>query len=201
MRSRIVLPLAIASAVIAGCAEDELDSDEEARLAYLGLDGSIGKSLTLGFAGFNAATSANIAPQTAAGDVAGTLTITGQVDQGASNNKGMRLRVGMVAYDDGPFPVGEDDETIAIQYDTAAAVEVQPALTLQLRDLPAGTFTGTLVGTYLLDGAIDGEVVLDLTMSGNLQAVGAGTERMPGSTQVTGTATSGDGVYAVTLTL
>lgn len=201
MRPQLVLAPAIAAVLAAGCAEDELDSDEEARRAYLGLDGSIGKSLTLGFAGFNAATSANIAPQTGAGDVAGTLTISGQVDQGASNNKGMRLRIGMIGYDDGPVPVGEDDETITIRYDTAAAADQQPALTLQLRDLPSGTFTGTLVGAYLLDGAIDGEVVLDLTMSGNLQAVGAGTERMPGSTQITGTATSGDGVYAVTLTL
>ncbi len=201
MRPRIALSLAAVAVLAVGCSEEGLDSDEEARRAYLGLDGSIGKALTLGFAGFNAATSANIEPQVGAGEVAGTLTITGQVDQGASNNKGMRLRVGMLAYDDGPFPVGEDDETITIQYDTAATADLQPALTLQLRDIPTGTFTGTLVGTYLLDGAIDGEVVLDLTMSGILQAVGAGTERMPGSTQVTGTATSGDGVYDVALTL
>lgn len=183
------------------CSEEGIDSDEEARRAYLGLDTSIGKCLTLGFAGFNTASSANIDPQTAPGDAAGTLTITGQVDQGASANKGMRLRIGMLAYDDGPFPVGEDDETISIVYDTASVVEQQPALLLQLRDIPSGTFTGTLVGTYVLDGAIDGEVVLNLTMTGNLQAAGAGTERMPGSTQITGTATSGDGVYQVALTL
>ncbi|MBP8809971.1 MAG: hypothetical protein KBG48_34435 [Kofleriaceae bacterium] len=183
------------------CSEEGIDSDEEARRAYLGLDTSIGKCLTLGFAGFNTASSANIDPQTAPGDAAGTLTINGQVDQGASTNKGMRLRVFMLAYDDGPFPVGEDDETISIVYDTASTPELQPALQLQLRDIPSGTFTGSLNGFYAVNGGVDGEIVLNLTMTGNLQAAGAGTERMPGSTQVTGTVTSGNGVYQVALTL
>lgn len=84
---------------LSGCGND-ISSDEQARRAYLGLDKSVGKSLQLGFAGFNAASSANIPAQTTTGDAGGTLTITGQVDQGASSNKGMRLRVGMAGYTD-----------------------------------------------------------------------------------------------------
>ena len=199
---RLALACSLALLAVGACSDDDaIDSDESARRAYLGLDGSIAKSLTLGFAGFNAATSANIDPQMAAGDTAGTITITGQVDQGASTNKGMRLRVGMVDYDDGPFVVGPDDETAQIAYDTDAVVDTQPYLELQLRNIPAGTFTGALTGTYHLSGALSGDVMLNLQMMGNLQAAGTGTERMPGSTTVTGTATSGDGVYNVALTL
>ena len=52
---------------------DDIDSTEEARRAYLGLDGSIEKSLNLGFDGFNAASSANIAPQMDVGTATGTF--------------------------------------------------------------------------------------------------------------------------------
>lgn len=201
MRST-VLALAVSASTLVACADDGLDSAEEARRAYLGLDGSVGKSLALGFAGFNAASSANIPDQQTTGDAAGTLTITGQVDQGASANKEMRLHVGMVGYDDGPIVINDDGDTITIVYATDTATTTQPYLHLSLRDIPAGTFTGELTGTYHLSGAIDGDAALNLTMSGALMSDGnGGTVRMPGSTQVTGTATSGDGVYQVTLTL
>src|SRR3954469_14758955 len=85
--------------LLAGCG-DSVSSDEQARRAYLGLDPSIDKAITLGFAGFNAASSANISPQTAMGTVSGTLTVTGQVDQGSSANKGMRLLTEYVMYSD-----------------------------------------------------------------------------------------------------
>jgi hypothetical protein len=54
-----------------------------------------------------------------------------------------------------------------------------------------------------MTGDLEGEAVLDLSFSGALQPV-AGTddvERVPGSTTVTGTVTSGDGVYVVDITL
>jgi hypothetical protein len=188
------------AALAAACSSDELDSDEEARRAYLGLDPSIEKSLALGFAGFNAASSANIDPQVAPGTGGGMLTISGQVDQGSSDNKGMRLKVGMVDYTEGLVEV--DDETdVAITYDTAADPVGQPALDLQLRGIPSGTFTGTLVGTYSMAGDIEGDVDLNLSFTGTLMDDGAGgTLRAPGTT-VTGTATSGDGVFEVNLTL
>lgn len=187
------------------CGDDGagVDSDEEARRIYLGLDESIEKSLNLGFAGFNSASSANIDPQSAPGAAAGTLTITGQVDQGASANKGMRLRVGMVDYTDGDVVIGEGDSELILQlaYDTSAVVEEQPYLQLSLRDIPNGTFTGTLTGTYDVGGTIDGNVTLDLAMSGQIMDGGGGqVVRVPGSTTITGTATSGDGLYDVDIT-
>src|SRR5262249_36984974 len=104
---------------MAACGSDEIDSNEQARRAYLGLDGSIAKSVKLGFDGFNMASSANIMPQTTAGLSAGTITVTGQVDQGSSSNKGMRLYVGMVGYTDGNLPIDMDNHTIHVVYDTS----------------------------------------------------------------------------------
>lgn len=196
--------------LLGACSDDDaIDSNEQARRAYLGLDPSVLKSIQLGFDGFNAASSANIDPQVDDGDAAGTLTITGQVDQGASANKGMRLHVGMVDYSDGEFTVivneGEDSEdevTVDLTYDTSDVEETQPALELQLRDIPTGTLEGTLVGDYALSGDLEGTVTLDLTFAGQLEDLGNDVVgRVVGSTTVTGTATSGDGVYAVDLTI
>ena len=193
-------------ALFAACSDDDgIDSNEEARRAYFGLDASIEKSLTLGFAGFNAASSANISPQAGVGDAAGTLTITGQVDQGSSDNKGMRLYVGMVDYTDGKVVIeqeGKDDVVVEIAYDTNTDVTLQPFLNLTLRNIPDGTWTGTLVGTYSMTGDIEGDAELNLTFSGKLMSNGVGgTARVPLMTTVTGTAKSGDGTYEVNLTL
>lgn len=192
--------------LLAACGDGgDIDSNEEARRAYYGLDASIEKSLTLGFAGFNSATSANIAPQAGVGDAGGTLTISGQVDQGASANKEMRLRVGMVDYTDGDVVIhedGADDIIVNITYDTNADVTLQPYLQLSLRNIPDGTFTGTLTGVYTMAGDLEGEAELDLAFSGKLMSNGAGgTARVPLMTTVTGTAKSGDGTFAVDLTL
>jgi hypothetical protein len=203
---RLLFCVALLALSIAGaaCSDEGVGSDEEARRAYLGLDPSIAKSLNLGFAGFNSASSANIAPQTAAGDATGTLTITGQVDQGASDNKGMRLFVGMVGYSDGDVVIEQegDDIVVHLTYDTSMVETEQPFLNLSLRNIPTGDFTGTLMGTYHLEGDIDADVTLNLMMSGTLQDVGGGaTGRAPGTTTITGTATSGDGLYEVNVTL
>src|SRR5687768_13934921 len=81
-----VVLLASLSATLLGHGEDSaLGSVEDARRAYLGLDESIEKTLDLGMLGFNAASSANIPTQNGEGDVSGTITIDGQVDQGASD--------------------------------------------------------------------------------------------------------------------
>jgi hypothetical protein len=114
----------------------------------------------------------------------------------------MRLRVGMVGYSDGPLEI--DDETIDVDivYDTAAEVAMQPNLELQLRSIPDGTLTGTLTGTYTMKGDIEGEATLNLMFSGAIQNDGTGkVVRVPGSTMVTGTATSGDGTYEVSLSI
>ena len=187
---------------LAACGSDDIDSDEEARRAYFGLDASIEKSITLGFAGFNSAQSANISPQMATGTAAGMLVVTGQVDQGSSANKNMRLRVGMVGYSDGPLEIDGERLDIDIIYDTATDVTMQPYLELQLRNIPNGTFTGMLTGTYTMRGDLDGEANLNLMFSGQIKDDGTGkVVRTPGTTMVTGTATSGDGTYEVNITI
>jgi hypothetical protein len=197
--------------VLGACSSDDgISSDEQARRAYLGLDGSIAKSITLGFDGFNAASSANIDPQMATGDAmpGGTLTITGQVDQGSSANKGMRLYVGMVAYTDGPIKINDKGDTIKVTYDTSTTQTDQPYLQMMLKNIPTGTLDGTLdsggtmTGVYHLSGDIKADVSLDLTFMGTLMAGPNNTVvRVPGSTHVTGAATSGDGMYTVDLTI
>lgn len=188
--------------VLGACSSDTVSSDEQARRAYLGLDTSIGKSITLGFDGFNSASSANISPQMVAGDKAGMLVITGQVDQGQSANKGMRLLVGMTAYNDGPITVDTKGNTISVTYATDTTTTTQPALDMMLMNIPSGTLTGTLSGTYHLSGDLKGDVDLNLSFSGNLMSGGNNTVvRVPGSTHVTGTAMSGDGMYAVDVTI
>jgi hypothetical protein len=193
----------------AACGSDDVDSDEEARRAYLGLDKSIEKSLNLGFLGFNLATNANIDAQMTTGDKAGTLAVDGQVDQGRSDNKGMRLYIAMVGYDDGDVVVNEDGDTVHIVYDTSTDMTMQPYLDLKLNNIPNGTLTGTLgpnstmTGVYHLSGDIEGTLVIDVSINGMLMA-GSGTEvlRVPGTTTVTGTATNSDGgTYDVNVTL
>jgi hypothetical protein len=197
--------LVLSLLLVAACSDDDaIDSNEEARRAYLGLDASIEKSLNLGFQGFNTADSANIDPQAGTGDASGALTISGQVDQGSSDNKEMRLYVGMVAYSDGVLTVETEDEEVEVDltYDTGATQIEQPYLHLSLRDVPDGTFTGELTGVYHLTGDIEGDVELTLTMTGEIMDAGGGVvARVPGATTITGTATSGDGLYDVNVTL
>ncbi len=187
--------------VWAGCGGGGIDSNEEARRAYFALAASISRSIQLGFDGFNAANSANIDPQSAPGSADGTLTITGQVDQGSSANKGMRLRVGMVGYTDGDVPVGDD--TVFVVFDTADVPTEQPALDIQLKGIPTGTLDGTLTGVYLMSGDLEGEAELELGFAGTLQDDGAGgVERVPGSTTVTGVVRTPDnGSFTVDVTL
>jgi hypothetical protein len=103
--------------LVASCGSS-VQSEEDARKAYLGLDPSIDKAIGLGFDGFNSASSANITPQTADGGVRGTMTVTGQVDQGTSANKGMRLFDALDNY--------SDDGLITYQTN-AAALRRSPA--------------------------------------------------------------------------
>jgi hypothetical protein len=201
---RTIIHLVLFAVVATGCGDgDDIDSDEEARRAYLGLDGSVAKSITLGFDGFNAATNANIPDQTTDGTAGGTLTIGGKVDAGTSTNKVMTLSVGMVAYTDGPFVINDDDDTIEVVYDTDVDVALQPVINMKLQDFPTGTIEGTLIGTYSLSGGVEGEVTLNLAFTGDLEDLGDGdVGRVAGSVHVTGTAvTPNDGSFTVDVTL
>jgi hypothetical protein len=196
----VLLCSAVVVALV-GCADEGegLGSEADARRAYLGLDESVEKALNLGMDGFNAATNANIPTQSGVGEVSGTITIDGQVDQGASDNKGMRLTVALEEYSDGVVE-RVDDEDIEIVYDTYP--EDLPDLTLTLRNIPNGTLEGTLVGTYEMHGDIEGTATLDLMMSGPIEDDGdGGITRTIGQTHVTGVARSGDYSFEVDVTI
>jgi hypothetical protein len=206
-----VLPL-LALIFAIGCGDDNVSSDEDARRAYLGLDKSVSKSLKLAFDGFNAATNANIPDQMTTGDAmpGGTLLISGQVDSGASNNKTMRLNIGMVAYDDGDVKINDNGDTVHIVYDTDMVKTNQPYLEVKLSNYPTGTMDAmltpntALTGHYNLSGDIKGYLDLNLTLTGSLMACTAPciTERVVGSTHIVGTATNGDGgTYNIDITI
>lgn len=181
------------------CACGDVGSEEDARIAYLGVDDVVTKSLALGFDGFNAATSANIPAQAGDGDQSGAIEVSGQVDQGSSDNKGMRLQVVLTEYSDGAVddPDSDDvEEEIAIVYATAEGAPL--ALDLQLRNIPTGTLSGTLVGTVTMTGDLVGDLELDISFAGAIADDGAGgTERVEGTTEVTGTAASANGTFDI----
>ena len=147
------------------------------------------KAITLGFAGFNSASSANISPQSADGGVSGTMTVTGQVDQGTSANKGMRLLDALSSYsDDGKVTYNTDSNAL-------------PALTINLKGIPTGTLDGSLNGSFAMSGELGGQLLLALTFAGQIESGPNNTVvRKTGTTHITGTATSAAGTYAVDVT-
>lgn len=183
-------------------------SVDDARRAYLGLDASIDKAITLGFAGFNAATNANIPTQQTTGAFTGTMQVGGQVDQGASTNKTMRLTDTLTGY--------SDDGVTAYDSNGAPA-----ALDMTLNKIPTGTLTGSLNGAFTMSpamvpdggGPVDagadagaplvGVVTLALTFTGDLQPDPNDpmkVQRKPGTTHITGTASAGGFTYPVDVT-
>lgn len=169
-----------------------VSSDEQARRAYLGLDLSVGKAIQLGLDGFNAASSANIPAQMTAGDLMGTLRITGQVDQGASANKGMRLMAELVSYSD-------DGKLI---YDAPAGTSTELGITLKGYTSASGALEGTLNKTMTMSGELDGTVTLNLTFTGTTTYDSGAkiVSRVLGTTHIVGTAMSGGGTYQVDVT-
>lgn len=189
--------------ILALACAGKVDSDKAAELAYIGLDAAVEKALGLGLDGYNAASSANIDAQSTVGDASGTLTVSGQVDQGSSDNKELRLDLLLEDYadlpDDDEDGVADDDDDPDWVYDTDA--DALPALDLSLRDIPDGTLEGTLVGTFIMEGQLEGEVALDLAIAGDIEADGAdGVRRADGTTSITGTATSAYGAFEIDVT-
>jgi hypothetical protein len=178
---------------LSACGKDGVADEESARRAYLGLDRAIDRAIDLGFAGFSAADSANIPEQMGMGELSGLMVINGQVDQGASDNKGMRLD--MVLQDDYADVVVEDE--FEVVYNGGPA-----ALDMNFMGLPDADLTGTLNGTFTMTGELAGDVTLDLDISGKTMEDAAGDiVRVPGTIRVVGTASSPYGVFAVDVSL
>jgi hypothetical protein len=183
MHRSVLLMLVVA----AGCGNG-VSSTADAKAAYLGLDASIDKAIALGFDGFNAATNgANIPTQMTTGMVSGTMTVDGTVDRGASTNRTMTLTETLAGY--------SDDGKVTY-------ASVAPAsLKMILSNVPTGTLSGSLDGSYTMTGMETGQVTLAVTFNGQLEAGATTTvERKPGSTTITGTATSPAGVYMINVT-
>jgi hypothetical protein len=92
-------------------------------------------------------------------------------------------------------------EDVAITYNTAS--NALPLLDLKLSNIPTGTVTGTLVGSFTMTGDLEGSVRLNVAISGDLQPTAADpmkVERKPGTTKITGTAESDYGKYDVNVT-
>jgi hypothetical protein len=193
--------LLIVIATVVGCGNgDSVNSNEQARRAYLGLDKSISKSLALGFEGYNAASNANIPTEMASGDATGTLTITGHVDHGNPSQATMGLAAAMTMYSDGKIVVDDKNTTIVVTYETDSAAP--PSLGLKLNSSAGDSLTGSLDGTYKMGGDLQGTVTLNLQLSGTFSGTAPNVMRVAGSTTVTGTAVnSSGGTYMVNTTL
>lgn len=193
---RLLLCLLVAAPLVsAGCGgpRDAVADEESARRAYLGLDRAVDRAIDLGFAGFSAANSANIPEQMEAGDLSGLMVISGQVDQGASDNKGMRLQ--MVLQDD------YADVVIENEFDVTYNGGPVP-LEMSFRGLPNADLTGTLKGAFTMGGELMGDVTLDLMITGKTKDDGSGgIVREPGTIHVVGSATSAYGTFAVDVML
>jgi hypothetical protein len=181
----------------ASCGDDTaVNSNEQARRAYLGLDKSVSKCLALGFQGYNAASNANIPAEMANGDLTGTVAISGHVDQGNPGQVNMNLAVDMIMYSDNRIVIDNAGHTIGVTYATATAAP--PALSLKLNSSSGNALTGTLMGDYQMTGDLTGKVTLNLQLSGTFSGTAPNVTRVAGSTHVTGTATnSAGGVYMV----
>lgn len=131
------------------------------------------------------------------------MTVNGQVDQGSSDNKGLRLDVGLENYADLEDLDEEDpdDDDLVVTYDTDAGT--LPAVELKLRDIPEGTMEGTFAGVVYMTGDLEGGLDFDLTLAGTITSDGGdGVSRVPDSCAISGTVTNeGGGVYDVDLTL
>ncbi len=185
---------------VAGCARGQITSDQEAEWAWMGLEGAVDAALTLGLQGYSEASSANIAAQSGTGDVSGTITVTGQADQGSSDNKGLRLDIVLVGYRDRVDLNEDGDEDLAVTYDTPEGTDL--LADLKLRDLPDGTLSGTVTRDVEMIGDLEGAIRLALDIDGPTESDGGeGVMLVDGETHVSGTATNeGGGVFEVDLT-
>ena len=102
----------------------------------------------------------------------------------------MRLSTALVSYSD-------DGKLI---YDTSVAA--LPALNMQLKDIgsSSGTLNGTLTGALNMTGDLSGPVTINIAFSGTISGAQPQVVRQPGTTRITGTATSGGGTYKIDVT-
>jgi hypothetical protein len=185
---------------VGACTNNSVDSDTQARRAYLGLDKSISKSLELTFQGYDTGMT-NFPPQMTTGDKTGTITVSGKADSGNCSQLSIGINVGMTNYSDGPFKDGST--TLNVTYATSTDTAMQPALGIKLNGSSGNSINATLMGDYTMTGDLKGTVTLDLTIVGTFSGTCPNAvQRVAGSTTVTGTAVnSSGGMYTVNVTI
>lgn len=169
------------------CAGCTLSPEEAVKQAYLGLDSSLDKTLGLAFTGFNESKDTDVPQQTAHGAWTGSMAILGTVEKTGTTDATLKLVEGMKEYcDDGKHT-----------YDTTSSN--LPVLQLELKNMPIGTFTGSLTGEFTASDGVAGQVVLDLTFEGVVEPISGGTKVAPksGATHITGTTTLNSATYDV----
>lgn len=193
---RVTLGLGIVALFAAQCGG--VSNADAARKTYLGLDKAVDRALSLAFDGLNAATSANIPPQTGNGDVAGTMLVEGQVSQGSSSNREMRLQVTLTDYRDTVSDNGDGGSGAALRLIYGKPMNGTP-ITMDVSLRPP-MFTGTFAGTLNMTGELEGTVTVNMTLAGQLESMsgsGSRLQRVAGSTRIMGTVTSAYGTYNV----
>jgi hypothetical protein len=204
---RTTLTVAVLSLLAAQCGG--VSNADAARRSYLGLDRAVDRALSLAFDGLNAASSANIPAQMASGDLAGTMLVEGQVSQGSSSNREMRLLVTLTGYRDNVSDTGATDAGAADAGATGPALRLiysKPASGMPIAmdlSLRPPMFTGTFAGTLDMTGELAGTVTVNVTLSGQLESMsgsGSRLQRVAGTTRITGTVTSAYGTYPVDVT-
>lgn len=184
------------------CGGGAVSNEASARRAYFGLDKAVTRALTLAFDGFNAASSANISPQTGMADVMGTMLVDGQVSNGMSMNREMRLNVSLTNYQDMATDSvdGGMSTPIRLTYDKPEDAGTPLSLSLSLRPGTQPSLTGTFSGTVRMSGELTGSVTIFFGITGEVRAVagmGMRYERVPGTTRIAGTVMSSFGTYNV----
>jgi hypothetical protein len=171
--------------VLVGCGSDTIN--QRAQTVYVEIQDVIYDSMELAFKGFNTATSATVPPQTKTGDNKGTLTVTGQVDQGTSPDKAMKLQLELVDY--------PSASTTNTTFKTGAT---KPSLNINLKGIPNGTLDALLSGDFLMSGTLSGTATLSITMTGTLQKDPSNTSKVqPAKYSIKGTTKSDYGTHSV----
>jgi hypothetical protein len=168
----LVLPL-----LVIGCGMD-VGSTADAQRAYQGLETSVERAISLSVSSLG-----NAAARTAKGRVSGALRLGEPVQH---DSAGARFLAALSRY--------SDDGEIVYSTDPDAP----PAVTLDVRNVSRGALDGTIEGSFLMSGAERGQVSLLLAFSTAVApGPGGALVRRPGTTRITGTATSPSGAYHV----
>lgn len=173
----------VAVLALSGCGDDGLADQEKVIVIYDNFQPSIEKIIENGLLAKDASTSgANITPITADGDIAGLMTIGGQVAQSSSNNENLKLWVQLDAYG--------DTELVVYQTDNASD-DSKLQFTLQISSQPEdNVMNGSIVGDIAVSGEVEGTGTLALTFVSDLEDDDNNLSVI--CSHVTGTVSSGD---------